>query len=63
MKEYVVIYRSEEHFEVLGWVAAENLEDAKKVALTKLKKESEYYEVDEAEIVEYANPQIIKFKE
>ncbi len=62
MKEYVVIYKSEEHFEVLGWVAAENLEEAKQVALQKLKKEADHYEVVEADIVEYSDPQVIKFR-
>jgi len=49
-KEYVVIYQSEEHYEVLGYVRASSLEEAKKKAQVKLLPEAKYYNVTEAEI-------------
>lgn len=56
-KEYVVIYKSKEHYEVLGYVRAASLEEAKKKARIKLLPEAKYYNVTEAEIDE-----IVKFE-
>lgn len=53
-KEYVIIYQSEEHYEVLGYVKANSLEEAKKKAQVELLEEAKYYEVKEAEIDEIA---------
>jgi predicted transcriptional regulator len=61
-KEYIVVYRSEEHFEVLGFVNAENMEEAKRAALTELATEAEYYDVAEADISEYPSAETINFK-
>ena len=51
-KEYVIIYKSKEHYEVLGYVKAPSLEEAKKKAQAKLLPEAKYYNVTEAEIDE-----------
>ena len=51
-KEYVVIYQSQEHYEVLGYVRAASLEEAKEKAQAKLLAEAKYYNVTEAEIDE-----------
>jgi predicted transcriptional regulator len=61
-KEYVIIYQSKEHYEVLGYVHAASLEEAKKKALIKLLPEAKYYNVTEAEIDEIANFDKIFFK-
>ncbi len=61
-KEYIVVYRSEEHFEVLGFVNAENIEEAKKAALTELASEAKHYDVAEAEMAEYPSAETISFK-
>ncbi len=53
-KEYVMIYKSKEHYEVLGYVQASSLEEAKKKAQIKLLPEAKYYNVTEAEIDEIA---------
>jgi len=55
-KEYIITYKSKEHYEVLGYVRAISLEEAKKKALVKLLPEAKYYNVTEAEIDE-----IVKF--
>jgi hypothetical protein len=60
-KEYVIIYRSEEHYEVLGYVSAPSIEEAKKRAQVKLIPEAKYYTVSEAEIVEISNIDKINF--
>ncbi|MBU1322454.1 hypothetical protein KKE48_05645 [Patescibacteria group bacterium] len=53
-KEYVVIYKSQEHYEVLGYVKAVSLAKAKKKAQIKLLPEAKFYNVSEAEIDEIA---------
>jgi len=60
-KEYVIIYQSKEHYEVLGYVRATSLEDAKKKAGIKLLPEAKYYNVSEAEIDEIAKFEKIFF--
>jgi len=60
-KEYVVVYQSEEHYEVLGYVHAPSLKEAKKKALVKLLPTAKYYEVTEAEIDEIAEFDKISF--
>jgi len=60
-KEYVVIYRSQEHYEVLGYVRAHSLEEAKVKAQEELLREAKYYEVTEAEIAELKDKDIIFF--
>lgn len=51
-KEYIVIYTSEEHFEVLGYVNANSIEEAKSVAQKELLDEAKHYNVTQAEIAE-----------
>ncbi len=52
-KEYIITYRSQEHFEVLGWVFAYNMEDAVQEAKIKLADEIKKYNVKNAEIAEW----------
>ncbi len=52
IKEYVVIYRSQEHYEVLGWVKALSIDEAKEIAKKDLTREAKYYAVKDAEIFE-----------
>jgi len=61
LKEYAVIYRSEEHYEVLGFVNADSLSEAESKAQEQLLKEAKYYNVAEAEIVELKKPKRILF--
>jgi hypothetical protein len=53
MKEYIIIYRSEEHYEVLGWVKAVSVKDAVKKAGKELKKDILRYGVADASIAEW----------
>ena len=61
-KEYVVIYKSLEHFEVLGFVNADTLEEAKIKAQKELLGEAKQYNVAEAEIAELNDLDKIYFK-
>ncbi len=61
-KEYVVIYKSLEHFEVLGFVNADTLEEAKIKAQKELLDEAKQYNVAEAEIAELNDLDKIYFK-
>ncbi len=60
-KKYVVIYRSQEHFEVLGFEIALSLAKAKLKAQRKLLDEAKHYNVAEAEIAELKDPNRIIF--
>lgn len=51
-KEYIVIYKSMEHFEVLGFVMAGSMEEAEEKAQKELLKEAKHYKVVNAEIAE-----------
>ena len=61
-KEYILTYKSQEHFEVLGWVRAKSLEEAKKIAQIQLLIEAKRYNVTEAEIAEWGENSIAPFK-
>lgn len=61
LEKYVVIYKSQEHDEVLGYVTAESIEDAIKRAREELKTEAKFYEVVEAEIGEIKEQRKITF--
>ncbi|XOB40305.1 MAG: hypothetical protein ACKKMR_03280 [Candidatus Nealsonbacteria bacterium] len=52
-KKYIITYKSREHYEVLGWVIASSLEEAKSKAQQELLKEAKHYNVSEAEIAEW----------
>ena len=60
-KSYIVTYRSKEHFEVAGWVWAENMIEARKKAKKELTEEVRKYDIGIAEIAEYNNPAEIFF--
>ncbi len=60
-KEYIITYKSQEHCEVLGWVNAFSIEEAKKKAKKELLKEAKYYEVIDARIAEWKNSNDIHF--
>ncbi|XOB40307.1 MAG: hypothetical protein ACKKMR_03290 [Candidatus Nealsonbacteria bacterium] len=60
-KEYIITYKSREHYEVLGWVIASSLKEAKSKARQKLLKEAKYYNVSEAEIGEWKDGDNIHF--
>ncbi len=60
-KEYIVVYQSQEHMEVLGYIKASSIEKAIKLAQTKLLPEAKYYDVTEAEISEISAPNNITF--
>lgn len=61
-KEYVVIYRSLEHFEVLGFIKADSLKEAKALAQKELFNDAKHYKVTEAEIAELKDLAQIYFK-
>ncbi len=60
-KEYIITYKSKEHYEVLAWVVASSLNEAKRKAQQELLKEAEHYNVSEAEIAEWKNGDNIHF--
>ena len=60
-KKYIITYESREHYEVLGWVKALSLEEAKKKAQQELLKEAKYYDVAEAEIAEWKDDDTVHF--
>lgn len=51
-KEYIIIYQSLEHFEVLGFVKADSLEEARVLAQKELLNDAKQYKTAEAEIAE-----------
>jgi len=60
-KEYIITYKSREHYEVLGWVIASSLEEAKSKARQELLKKAKHYNVSEAEIGEWKDGDNIHF--
>jgi len=52
-KEFIITYRSREHYEVLGWVKASSLKKAKEKAKKELIEDTTRYHVPEAQIGEY----------
>lgn len=61
LKNYVVIYRSQEHYEVLGYVKASNMKEAIARAQKELRMEARKYEVREATIGEIKEEKEITF--
>ncbi len=61
LKNYVVIYRSQEHNEVLGYVKGSDMEEAKTRAQRELKEEAKFYNVGEATIGELKDEREIIF--
>ncbi|MCL4406055.1 MAG: hypothetical protein M1586_01660 [Patescibacteria group bacterium] len=60
-KTYIVTYRSKEHFEVVGWVWADNIAEAKRKAREELLDQARRYEVTLAEIAEYKDASEVNF--
>jgi len=60
-KEYIITYQSEEHYEVLGYVKATSMVEAKALAEKKLLDEAQYYNVTDAEIDEITEHDIMVF--
>jgi len=60
-KEYVVIYRSQEHYEVLGYIDASSMKEAKTKAQEELKSEAKFYDVEEATVAELKDKDEIFF--
>ena len=60
-KEYIITYQSQEHFEVLGWVKAKNMEEAIKKAKKELILDIKKYNVRHGEIAEWKNGREISF--
>lgn len=60
-KEYIIIYKSQEHYEVLGWVKAFSIEEAKRKAQKELLKEAKYYKVADAKIAEWKDGSDVHF--
>jgi len=61
LKKYVVIYQSQEHDEVLGYITASNIEEAITQAQNELKKEASFYEVEDVIIGEIRDEKTINF--
>jgi len=61
INDYIITYRSFEHYEVLGWIRAKTLEEAKNKAIKKFEKEIELYGVSDAMIAEWSNSDNVHF--
>jgi len=61
LRKYIITYQSEEHYEVLGYVEAESIDDAVKRAKEELKTEAKFYEVGKAKIAEIIGEEKIIF--
>lgn len=59
-KEYIITYRSNEHYEVLGWVKAASASQAFKKARKELKAEIERYGVINATVGEWRGVENIR---
>ncbi|MFH1234301.1 MAG: hypothetical protein V1493_01690 [Candidatus Diapherotrites archaeon] len=60
-KDFVVIYRAKEHYEVLGFVRAGSIGEAKEMAPKIFDYEADYYEVRHAMIFEISKGEEILF--
>ncbi|MDD3032358.1 MAG: hypothetical protein PHO58_04290 [Bacilli bacterium] len=60
-KYFIVIYKSREHFEVLGWEKAVTSEEAKKRFETGHASQIEKYKIKDAVIAEWKEPEDIQF--
>jgi len=61
LRKYVITYQSEEHYEILGYVEAESINDAVKRAKEELRTEAKFYEVEDAKIAEIIGEEEIVF--
>lgn len=53
IKDYIITYRSPEHYEVLGWVRAKTMEEAKEKVRIELKDQIEKYGAIDVMIAEW----------
>jgi len=58
-KEFIITYRSQEHYEVLGWVKAPSLKKAKEKAKKELIEDANRYHISEAQIGEYKGKETV----
>ena len=61
LEKYVIIYQSQEHHEVLGYVEADSIDEAIKCAKKELETEAKFYEVEDARIAEIVDEKEIIF--
>lgn len=61
LEKYVVIYESQEHYEVLGYVRAKNIKSAIEKARKELKKEAKLYDVEKAKIAKLEEEEEVTF--
>ncbi len=61
LKNYVIIYQSQEHDEVLGYVRGSGIEEAKIRAQQELKEKAKFYNIGEATIGELKDEREIIF--
>ena len=61
INDYIITYRSFEHYEVLGWIKASSLEEAKNKANKEFEQEIKKYGVMDAMIAEWKNADNIHF--
>ena len=59
--EYIVTYKSKEHYEVLGWVRASSIDEAIKKAKKELLVDAKAYHISSARIAKWAESQLIAF--
>jgi len=62
-RDYVVVYRSNEHYEVLGFVRAHSMKEAQKKAKKSLAYESKWYGIENAMVFEITNGSEISFSQ
>ena len=60
-KDFVVFYRSAEHYEILGFVRAVSLEEAEKKAVEELDYEASHYGIAKGMIFEMGKGREISF--
>ncbi|MFA6383882.1 MAG: hypothetical protein WCY10_00765 [Candidatus Omnitrophota bacterium] len=63
IKDYIVTYRSNEHYEVLGWVRASTARAAVNKARRELKSEIDRYGVINATIAEWRGVENIRLSD
>jgi hypothetical protein len=61
LEKYVIIYESQEHYEVLAYIEANNIKDAIEKARRELKKEVKRYDVEKAKIARIGDEKDIEF--
>lgn len=61
-KEYVIFYKSVEHYEIIGFVKADSMKEAEEKALKEMEKEAVKYKVKEAMLAEISECKEIIFR-